>query len=141
MWILWLVISVVALIIDIITSSFLFVWFCFGGVAAIIAALLKYSVTVQIVSFLAVSALMMAVGYPFIRKTLKKTVDKTLTMEEGYVGRRLTANEDITEKTMIKLDGIYWTLKNDGEKIEKGDMVEITGIKGNKLIVTKIKED
>lgn len=137
--VLWIIISVAALVIDIATSAFLFVWFTVGGIGAIIALILGASGAVQFITFIAVSAVSMAIGYPMMRKTLKNTVSKTSTMEESYIGRQITIDEDIIEKASVKIDGIYWTVKNSGTPIKKGDTVKITGIEGNKIIVSKIE--
>lgn len=136
--ILWIVVGFMALFIDILTSAFLFVWFTVGAIAAAIANITGYNSIIQIITFVIVSAVFMAVGYPLVKKTLKSTVKRTPTMEENYIGRELTAESEFSEKTTAKIDGIYWTLKNSGEKINKGDRMKITGIEGNKLLVTKI---
>ncbi|PRR78317.1 hypothetical protein CLLI_17440 [Clostridium liquoris] len=121
-----------------ITSNLLFVWFTVGCLASLIALILNYSFTVQLITFVGVSALFMAIGYPLAREALNKTVSKTPTMEEGYIGREITVDDEVIEKAMIKLDGIYWTIKNQGEVIKKGDKAQIIGIEGNKLIVKKL---
>ncbi|MBC2398161.1 NfeD family protein [Clostridium tetanomorphum] len=136
--ILWVVIGIASIAIDLITSNLLFVWFTVGCLASLIALILNYSFTIQLITFIGVSAVFIAIGYPLAKEALNKTVIKTPTMEEGYIGRELLMEEDIEEKSMIKLDGIYWTVKNQGEPIVKGDKVKIIGIEGNKLIIKKI---
>lgn len=136
--VLWIVIGAVALGVDIVTSTFLFVWFTIGSIAAIIAQVLGHPLSVQIIAFISTSALFMVVGYPIVKRTIKKTVKKTETMEEGYIGRTFIVDDDVIDTAMIKFDGIYWTVKNDGDEIKTGDTVEITGIEGNKLIIKKI---
>jgi len=138
MFMLWLTIAIITLLLDIITSSFLFIWFTIGGMSALITMSLNYSQFVQCVVFIAVSVVFMAVGYPLVKKTIKKTVPRTATMEEGYIGRVIIVDEDITEKAMIKIDGIYWTIKNQGTLIKKGEKVKIIGIEGNKMLIKKI---
>ncbi|MDP4089912.1 MAG: NfeD family protein, partial [Bacillota bacterium] len=108
------------------------------AVAAIIANVLGYQISAQVITFVFVSALFTGVGYPLAKNTIKKTVVKTPTTEEGYIGRQLTIDENVIEKANIKIDGIYWTVKNDGEPIEKGSRVTITGIEGNKLLIRKL---
>lgn len=139
--ILWIVISVAALVVDIATSAFLFLWFTVGGIAAIIALIFNASFPVQLITFIAVSAVSMAIGYPFMKKTLKGTVKKTDTMEESYIGRSFTVDEDVIEKAKLKVDGIYWTIKNVGNPVKKGDLIVVTGIEGNKLVVKKFIEE
>jgi len=135
--ILWIIIGAVALVADLITSVFLFVWFTIGSIAAIIAMSLGYSTTVQVITFVSVSAVF--IGYPLIKETIKKTVKKTPTMEQSYIGRKVTVDEEVMEKAIIKINGIYWTVKNIGEPVKKGDSVEICDIEGNKLLIKKIK--
>lgn len=137
--IIWIIISVAALVIDIATSAFLFLWFTVGGIAAIIALIFGSNIAVQVITFIAVSAVSMALGYPLIRSTLKGTIKKTSTMEESYMGREITVDEDLVETARVKIDGIYWTIKNIGEPVKKGDKVKITGLDGNKLVVKKEK--
>lgn len=135
---LWVAIGITAIAIDLITSNLLFVWFTVGCLASLIALILNYSFTVQIITFIGVSALFMAIGYPLAKEALNKTVSRTPTMEEGYIGREITIDDEVIEKTMIKLDGIYWTIKNQGQVLKKGDKAKIIGIEGNKLLVKKV---
>lgn len=135
---LWVVVGAGALVLDLITSAFLFVWFTIGSIAAIITMALGYNINVQIIVFICVSGILTAFGYPFIKRTIKKTVPKTPRMEENYIGREITLDEDVVESATIKFDGIYWTVKNEGEPVKKGDRVSITGIQGNKMIIKKI---
>ena len=137
--IIWVAVSIVALIVDMLTSSFLFVWFAVGGIAAIITMVLGYSITVQAIVFFLVSVIFMIIGYPIAKKTLKKTVDRTLKMEERYIGRNITVEEEILEKGNVKIDGIYWTVKNEGSPLKSGDKAEIIAIEGNKLLIKKTK--
>jgi membrane protein implicated in regulation of membrane protease activity len=136
--VLWILVGIISLVIDIITSTFVFVWFAVGAIAAIIASLLGYSFTLQLVTFIFVSTLFIIVGYPLVKNTIKRTVTKTPTSEQGYIGREITIDEEVVDKATIKIDGIYWTVKNEGDLIKKGDKVKITGIEGNKLTIKKL---
>jgi membrane protein implicated in regulation of membrane protease activity len=135
--VLWIIISVMALLVDIATGAFLFIWFTIGGIASIIALIFNQSFTAQLIVFVAFSGISMGIGYPIIRKSLGRTVAKTSTMEEGYLNREINVDEDFIEIARVKIDGIYWTVKNSGEPVKKGDKVVIIGIEGNKLIVKK----
>ncbi|QGU95567.1 NfeD family protein [Clostridium bovifaecis] len=135
---LWIIIAAVALGIDIITSSFLFIWFTIGGIVSMVLAILGFPFSTQLISFIGVSAALMAICYPYVKKTIKKTVPITPTMEENYIGQEFISDKDIEQKATIKYEGIYWTVKNEGEYIQKGDKVKIIGIEGNKLLVKKL---
>lgn len=135
---LWIVIALAALFLDMLTSAFLFIWFSLGSVAALIAYFLGAAFITQVLLFIIVSAALLIIGYPIVKKTIKKTVPKTLKQEEGYIGREFLIDEDVIEKAIMKVDGIYWTVKNDGEAINKGDRIKVIGLEGNKLVVKKI---
>jgi membrane protein implicated in regulation of membrane protease activity len=136
--ILWIIIGIAAVAVDVASSSFLFIWFALGSIMAIIAALLNISFVVQVIIFIVVSTILILVGYPIVKKTMKKTVQRTPTMEQSYIGREFTADEGIIDKATIKIDGIYWTLKNEGEPVKKGERIKVTGIEGNKLVIRKL---
>ncbi|MGH4118463.1 NfeD family protein [Clostridium sp.] len=134
----WIAVALAALYIDITTSSFLFIWFAIGAIAAIIAMVFGGSVVTQTIVFVSISAAFMAVGYPIVKKTIKKTVKKTLTMEQGYVGKEFIITNDIDVTGKAKFQGIYWTVKNVGKPVKKGDSVQVIGLEGNKLLIAKV---
>ena len=138
--IVWLLVAIALIVIDIVTSSFIFMWFSLGAIVAIMLSLLEISVAWQIVAFLAVGVATVSIGYPWAKKKFKADVNHVPTMEQTYIGKEMIANEDMEEKSKIKVDGIYWTAYNKGKIIKKGEKYTITGIEGNKLIV-KLKED
>ena len=137
----WILIAVVCLIIDFLTAGFLFVWFTIGGIGAIIALSLGCSFAVQVAVFIVVTAISYVVGYPLAKKVLNKDIPRTPTMEENFIGRIITAYKDIKERDRIKLDGIYWTVKNEGGYILKNEKFKIIGLEGNKLIIKKEEGD
>ncbi len=138
--IVWLLVAIALIVIDIVTSSFIFMWFSLGAIVAIMLSLLEISVAWHIVAFLVVGVATVSIGYPWAKKKFKADVNHVPTMEQTYIGKEMIANEDMEEKSKIKVDGIYWTAYNKGKIIKKGEKYTITGIEGNKLIV-KLKED
>lgn len=138
--IIWLVIAVALIGIDVVTSSFIFMWFSIGALLAIILAFIEVSIVWQLIVFLVTGIILIILGYPWAKKKFKVEKNHTLTMEETYIGRVMTANEDIVEKAKIKVDGVYWTAYNKTKKINKGEQFIISGIEGNKLVV-KLKEE
>lgn len=135
--VIWIIISVAALILDIATSGFFFAGITVGGIFAVITLAAGGGIAAQIVVFCIVSALAIGVEYFWLRTKLKKTIPKTYKMEEQYIGKKITLDEDINERGKIKLEGIYWTAENIGEPLKKGETAEIISIKGNKLVIKK----
>ena len=115
-------------------------WLSIGALAAIILSLLGISVLWQVIAFLVVGVVTISIGYPWAKKKFKADVNQVLTMEQTYIGKEMVATEDMRETSKIKVSGIYWTAYNKGKTIKKGERYTITGIEGNKLIVS-LKED
>ncbi|WP_123052897.1 NfeD family protein [Clostridium sp. JN-1] len=138
--ILWIVIAIAALLIDIFTSSFFFVWFTIGAVAAIFAQVLGYSIIVQSIVFLIASSLSIVIGYPIVKKNIKATVKPTLLREQTYIGKEFIVDENMIDNKTIRIDGVLWSLENIGEKVLKGDKVTVVRLRGNKILVKKINK-
>ena len=136
----WILVAVFLIAIDVITSSFIFMWFSLGAIVAIILSLFEVTVVLQIIAFLIVGVATVSIGYPWAKKKFKADVNHVPTMEQTYIGRTMIAEEDMGKNSKIKVSGIYWTAYNKGRVIKKGEEYKITGIEGNKLIVSS-KED
>lgn len=136
----WIVVAVIVTVLDILTSSFLFVWFAVGGFAAMVASMLGATWWLQVMVFLIVSIITISIGYPWAKKKFKASIKHTPLMEETYIGRVMKAESDILQKARVKVDGIYWTVQNQGDIIKKDSNFRIVGIEGNKLIVNKEEE-
>ena len=139
--ILWLLIAIGVIILDLLTSAFLFIWFSLGALAAIIANLYGVSFAGQFTIFAIVSLISLVICYPVVRKKFKKDMKKTPLMEEKYIDMIFVAKEDILDKTRIKVGGVYWTGENKGCKINKGSKFKIIGIDGNKLLIKGLEEE
>ena len=138
--IIWILVAIFLVVIDIITSSFIFMWFSLGALVAIILSLLNFTVLYQIIAFLIIGVVTISIGYPWAKKKFKTDVKQVPTMEETYIGKTMTAEEDMGETSLINVSGIYWTACNKGKIIQKGEEFTITGLEGTKLIV-KLKEN
>ncbi|MGO5066247.1 MULTISPECIES: NfeD family protein [unclassified Clostridium] len=139
--ILWVIIGTAALVLDLATSSFLFVWFTLGAISALIVQVLGYSMSIQIIVFALISILCMILGYPMVKKIIKKQKGSTLSIEKNYVGETFSADKDIEQEGVLKFQGVYWRATNNGGYIKKGDKVKIISVKGNKIFVKKVEEE
>lgn len=140
MLILWFFVAIFAIALDVLTSSFLFAWFSAGALAAMIAEVFNVTDGTQIVIFLLVNLITISIGYPLTRNKLKQNMKRIPLMEEKYIGLIKTAEEDILEDGRIKIDGIYWGVKNKGPHIKAGDKFKIIKIEGIKLVIKKEEE-
>ncbi|AVP65511.1 nodulation efficiency protein D [Clostridium botulinum] len=139
--IIWVIVGTAALLLDLATSSFLFVWFTLGAIAALIAQILGYPMAIQIIVFVLISLLCMVLGYPIVKKIIKKQENSILSIEKNYIGEIFIADKDIKDEGVLRFQGVYWRVTNSGDYIKKGDKVKIISVKGNKIFVEKVEEE
>lgn len=131
---LWVVIIIAAVTIDICSSNLLFVWFGFGALVAILLNVLGISFVVQLISFVLIGIIATLIFYPIFKKKLKE-IPKTLTREEEIIGKEFIANTDIEDTGSVMIEGIYWTVINEGKVIKAGEKFIITGMVGTKFTI------
>ena len=136
--ILWLLVVIGTFLLDLLSSSFFFVLFSIGAIVAAICAVIGLEFIVQVIIFAIVSIISLIIGYPILKKKYKNLSKRTPLMEEGYIGRKMKAENDIVDKAQIKVGGEYWTAINDSEIIHSGEEFVITGIDGIKLKIEKV---
>lgn len=139
----WLIVFIILTAIEMATFQLVTIWFAVGAVAAFITSLFSTSLEVQLIVFLAVSMLLLILVRPiagkFLQtKTVKTNVD-SLIGDYATVTARIH-NQEGFGKAVIH--GQEWTAaaSNDDEIIEAGSRVVVTGIRGVKLVVTKIDQ-
>ena len=135
-WI-WLFVIIIAIILDVFTSDFLFAGFALGGFAGLIFSFLGISIIPQIIAFGIIGILFIFTLYPIIKKKMNKDKLGTDRMEDTYIGSVITLDKDLSDEALIKFNGIYWTFKTITGPINSGDVIKIVKIDGNKLIVEK----
>ncbi len=54
-----------------------------------------------------------------------------------YIGREFTAEDKIEKEGRVKVNEVFWFVKNIGETINKGDAYMVVEVKNNKLIIKK----
>lgn len=137
MTIVWLIFAVVMGIIEACTVQLVSIWFAVGGAAACITSLFTDSLVIQIIVFVAVSAIALAVTRPLVKRLKKKKAEATNA--DRFIGKKavvLTAINNDLAQGMVQVDHEKWTARSDnGEPIPKGATVIVTAIEGVKLIV------
>ena len=139
--ILWLALMVVFLVTEAATVTMVSLWFAAGSLAALAASLLHAPVWLQVVLFLAVSALLLAALRPMARKHFTPKLSKTNV--DAVVGSRgyVTADIDNVSATgTVKLGAMEWTARSStGHVIPKGTLVQVDKIEGVKAFVTPVE--
>ena len=139
MTIFWLVLLFVFVIIEAITVYLVSIWFAFGSLCALIAAALGAEIWLQIVLFIAVSALSLILTRPLIKKFILPK--RIATNYEQIIGQPAVVTEDIDNieaKGAVKVNGAEWTARSeDGTKIAAGETVTVIDVEGVKAVVKK----
>lgn len=142
MTIVWTAAIIVFGIVEAATAGLVSIWFVAGALAALIAAFVDASLTIQIVLFLVVSAAALAMTRPLLRKIT--TAKATPTNADRVLGEitRVTETVDNENSTgAVYVDGKTWTARSvDGAVISVGSRVCIEAMEGVKLLVKKSEE-
>ena len=143
MTVVWLVAMIILLVIEGVVPGLVSIWFALGALAALISALLSAPIWLQIVWFLLVSIISLALTRPLAKKYVNARVQPTNA--DTVLGRECIVTEDIDNVLgagAVVVGGKTWTARSadEGLKIKKGDMVKALRIDGVKLIVAPMDE-
>jgi len=142
MAIVWAVFIVITAVIELQTSDLVTIWFTIGAVGALIAALFKLPIWLQLVIFLAISTVCLIATRPIAKKLQQKEVIRTNS--DKVIGKVALVTKQISEDEIgeVKIEGREWrAINNDGITFEVGEKVMVEAISGTKLIVSKIEEN
>lgn len=133
----WLIVIVVMAVIEIITMGLTTIWFAGGALIAFIAGLLGANLLIQIILFVVVSVILLAVTRPLAVEYLNK--DRTKTNIDSLIGETAIVLEEINNlkaQGQVSIRGQEWTARSADETIiAKDSLVEIVEISGVKLLV------
>lgn len=147
MIILWLCVMGAAMLIEMLTSTYVTMWFAIGAVFATIVAALGLEWYFQVPVFL-ISAFicLFVIREPFV-SFMENGKFEFRTPEEKVLGKQAVLTEDLGEETgHVFLDGKLMEAKTaeDAFPLSKGTVVEVTGVLEGVLLVeeaTQVKED
>ena len=136
--IIWLVLLAAFLITEAATVTVVSLWFAVGSLAALIASLLGAALWLQILLFLAVSAVALAALRPIVRKYIHPKLTATnVDSVIGSVGLVTAAIDNVSATGQVKLGAMEWTARStSGRPIEAGTLVKVDRIEGVKVFVS-----
>ena len=139
----WLIVLVVLVVIELLTMGLTTVWFAGGALVATIAAVFQTPLAVQVILFLAVSAVLLIFTRPLAVKYFNK--DRVRTNAESLVGRQAIVISEIDNLQgigQVNVGGMEGSARTriDGIRLPVGTVTTILGINGVKLIVEERKE-
>lgn len=137
----WFVAAGVLAVIEAISLGLISIWFAGGAVGAAIAAMLGAPVVVQVIVFLVISAVLIAVTRPLAKKRFNNKTERTNV--EALIGQTGMVEEDITQYRagQVRADGKIWTATCESGEIKKGAIVVIKSIKGVTIMVEEMNRE
>ena len=138
MMILWLVVLIIAIIVEVITMGLTSIWFAGGALVAFFAAMLHIPVFIQVILFFLISVLLLAFTRPLAVKFFNK--DRVKTNVESMVGRQAVVTGEIDNLQgigQVTVSGQEWSARSveEGVRIPVGAVVDVVSVSGVKLIV------
>lgn len=142
MWQIWLIISGLFFIGEIITVGFLVLWLSIGSLIAMIVSIFAPdAIILQTSIFVISSALLILFTKPLVDKYItRKTVPTNVNTLIGKKGIVLADINSLEATGQVKVNGETWSAKSETEEIiKKGTEVEILQVDGVKLLVEPCK--
>ncbi len=138
-WIMWLAVGVLFLIVELLTTALVSIWFVPSAIITCLLSFVVDSLLIQIAVFVVLSAVFMVVCRKIYNKHIKKPVDD-VDQNENLLGKTATVTED-TNGIMgrILVGDVYWkAISEDGNIIQKGETVKIKSVNGTTLVINKL---
>lgn len=131
MWQVWLVISGILFVAEIITVGFLVFWFAIGALFAMIVSLFTDNVIIQTSVFLISSSLLLFLTKPFVKKFSKEdTVQTNAYSVIGKVGIVVRSIDNKNGVGQVKIGAETWSaISSTDDTISEGTSVEVTELK------------
>ena len=136
----WIIILVLTVIFEILTTDLTSMWFSLGAFVALLLNLFVQDNLwwLQIIIF----AVVTTVSIIFFKPVLKKKIfnQKAKTNIDALINKTVMVVEPIALNSpgTIKTEGIEWTAISEGDSFEPGDLVEIVSVSGNTFTVRKL---
>ncbi|MCM1081904.1 MAG: NfeD family protein [Clostridium sp.] len=139
MIVVWLVVSAVLIIAEIVSLGLTTIWFALGALAAALAAFLGANVSIQLIVFAVLSFVFLIFTAPVARKHFMRQPEKTnVEGLVGMIGVVTDAIDNLKSEGTVFLNGQEWSARSEsGESIEKDCRVSVVSISGVKLIVKR----
>ena len=129
---------VVFLIVEASTVTMVSLWFAAGSLAALAVSLLHGGLWLQIAAFLVVSAVMLTLLRPLVRKYVTPKLTATnIDSIIGSTGLVTVAIDNVSATGQVKLGAMEWTARStSGALIPEGTRITVDRIEGVKVFVS-----
>lgn len=136
----YLGITVLALVVEFITTDLISIWFAGGGAVALIVSAFVPMWYVHVPIFVAVSFVLLFVLRKLLLAKLNKNVERVNA--DSAIGKEFVLLEDIAFNQLgsIRVNGVVWSAvaTDPNKSINKSKVVKVVGLDGNKYIVEEV---
>lgn len=141
-WLLWLIVLLVTIGIEMLTTVLISIWFAFGALSALILALIGVPIEIQVIVFIVVSAFTLTFTKPFVEKKFLPKNKIVTTNVDALIGKEATVTKEISNSKStgeVLLERKYWTARSENdETIPASSTVVVKRIEGVKVIVSPV---
>lgn len=136
--IVWLVLLVAFLAAEAATVSMVSLWFAVSALVALLVALLGGPGWLQGTLFLVISAVLLALLRPIVRRYISPRITATnVDSVIGSTGLVTAAIDNVSAAGQVKLGAMEWTARStSGQSIPVGTLVKVDRIEGVKAFVS-----
>ena len=138
--IIWLLVLIAFAVGEALTVGLTSIWFAVGALGALITAGLGFGFWPQIIVFLVLSGVTLALVRPLAKKVLKPGYSATNADRViGAVGLVTEEVDNMAGKGLVNLSGQIWSARaQDEQNIPAGQEVRVLRIQGVKVIVEPV---
>ena len=138
----WIIILVLTVIFEILTTDLTSMWFSLGAFAALLLNLfVKDNLWwLQVIIFAVVATVSIIFFKPLLKKKMMN--QKAKTNIDALINKTVVVVEPIAPNSpgTIKTEGIEWTAVTETDSFEPGDLVEIVSVEGNTFTIKKLSK-
>lgn len=137
-WLWWLGGALVLGVVEMLTVDLIFLMFAGGALGASVASLLGAPVWGQVITFVALAALLLGALRPWALARMKHATPRTVTNVAAHVGRSAEVVDEVTDRAgRIKLVGEVWSARaaEPGDLLPVGSTVQVVRIEGATAVV------
>lgn len=138
----WIIILVLTVIFEILTTDLTSMWFSLGAFAALLLNLfVKDNLWwLQVIIFAVVATVSIIFFKPLLKKKMMN--QKAKTNIDALINKTVVVVEPIAPNSpgTIKTEGIEWTAVTETDSFEPGDLVEIVSVAGNTFTIKKLSK-
>ena len=142
LWHVWLIVAAVFFIVEIFSTTFVFLCFSLGCIVSGVLAYFGLGTIAQISAFSIVTFISFFTVRPFIRKYVFKKDDNVKTNTDALVGKRGRVTEviDFSKNTgRVFVYGDDWkAMSENNEVIQENEMIEVIEVDSTTLVVKHI---